>query len=109
MATDIGLLDGGSPDDPIDAKYGVVDTLETGEKSLKSSTLETFNKKVRSLAAGILIADDGENVKDLPAYHGAFTDDDGDVGLSLVQTFDSAIIVSSERIHLRVTTAWWGC
>jgi len=81
MATEMGLLDAGSPDDPIDIKYGVVDVLETGEKFLKSSTLESFNKKSRSLAAGILTVDDDENAEELPAYFSAFTDDDGDVGL----------------------------
>lgn len=56
------MLDGDSPDDAIDLKYRIIDVLEAGEKALKSSTLESFNKKVRSLAAGILTIDDDENI-----------------------------------------------
>jgi len=66
MATEFGLLDGDSPDDPINSKYRVIDVLEAGEKALKSTTLESFNKKARSLAAGILTTDDGENITGLP-------------------------------------------
>lgn len=65
MATEYGLLDGDSPDDPISSKYGVVDVLEAGEKALKSATLESFNKKARNLAGGILTTDD-ENADGLP-------------------------------------------
>ena len=81
MAIETNILNNGSLDDSVDAKYGVVDIFETGERSLKSSTLESFNKKARSLAAGILVEDDGEDGEDLLAYDGAFTDDEEDVGL----------------------------
>ena len=80
-ATEIGLLTSSSPDDSIGSKYGVVDVLEAGEKTLKSSTLESFNKKARHLAAGVLTTDDNDNTEDLPAYNGVFTDDGEDVGL----------------------------
>jgi hypothetical protein len=82
-ATEMNLLDSESPDDPIDTKHGVVDILETGERLLKSSTLESFNKKAHSLAAGILTTDEGEETETLPAYNcGGFTDDEEGVGLS---------------------------
>ena len=70
------MLDKNSPDDLVDAKYKVVDILEAGEKSLKSSTLGSFNGKVRSFAAGILTTDDEENAEDLPVYSGGCVDDD---------------------------------
>jgi len=92
MATDVGLLNSDSSDDPIDPKYGVVDVLEAGEKSLKSSTLESFNKKARRLAAGILTTDGDGDIEDLPAYNGAFTDDEEDVGLG----FPSDIFYTSD-------------
>ena len=81
MATEIGLLDSSSSDDSIDSKYRIVDVVEAGEKTLKSSTLESFNKKARHLAAGILTTDNDENIEDLPAYNGAFTDDEEDTEL----------------------------
>ena len=81
MATEIGLLTSSSLDDSIDSKYGVVNVLEAGEKTLKLSTLESFNKKARHLAAGVLTTDDDDNTEDLPAYNGVFTDDGEDVGL----------------------------
>jgi len=81
MAIEMSLLDSGSQDDSIDAKYGAVDILESGEKLLKASTLELFNRKAHSLAAGILTTDDDENTEVLPAYDGAFTDEEGDIGL----------------------------
>lgn len=78
MAIEIGLFGSGSPDDSIDSKHRVVDILEAGEKSLKSSTLESFNKKAQRLAAGILTVDDDENVEDLPAYDGVLMDNEED-------------------------------
>ena len=80
-ATEIGLLTSSSPDNSIDSKYGVVDVLEAGEKTLKSSTLKSFNKKAQHLAAGVLTTDDNDNTEDLPAYNGFFTDDGEDIGL----------------------------
>jgi len=93
MAIELSLFDSESPDDSIDAKYGVVDVLETGEKLLKSSTLESFNKKARNLIAGILTTDDGENAEDLPAYDGALTGDEEGVGL----VFPSDILETSDE------------
>lgn len=93
MAIETNILNNGSLDDSVDAKYGVVDIFETGERSLKSSTLESFNKKARSLAAGILVEDDGEDGEDLLAYDGAFTDDEEDVGL----VFPSDIFEASDE------------
>ena len=43
-----------------------VDTLATGERLLKSSTLATFNKKRRDLCLGILV-EDSDDVDDIPA------------------------------------------
>ena len=77
-AIEIGLFDNDSPDDTIDSKYGVVDVLDAGEKSLKSSTLGSFNKKARHLAAGILTIDDDEDIEGLPTYSGVLTDDNDD-------------------------------
>ena len=74
MATEFGLLDGNSPDDSINSKYKVIDVLEAGEKALKSTTLESFNKKARSLTAGILTTDDSEDI-------GGLLDDREDAGL----------------------------
>jgi hypothetical protein len=77
-AIEMCLLDKDSSGDSIDTEYEVVDILETGEKSLRSSTLESFNKKSRSLSAGILTTDDDESARGLPTYNGAFTDNDED-------------------------------
>lgn len=93
-AIEIDLFDKDSSGDFIDAEDGVIDILEAGEKSLRSSTLESFNKKTRSLATGILTADDGENTQELPAYSGAFTDDD-DEGAGSV--FPSDIFWTSDE------------
>ena len=78
MAIETGSLNNSSLGDSIDSKYGVVDILEAGEKSLKSSTLDSFNKKAQCLAVGILTTDkdNDENVEDLPAYSGMFGNDD---------------------------------
>ncbi|KAF8225632.1 hypothetical protein L208DRAFT_1268472, partial [Tricholoma matsutake] len=43
-----------------------VDTLATGERLIKSSTLATFNKKWRNLASGIVL-EDLDDVDDIPA------------------------------------------
>lgn len=82
-AIEIGLLKKTHLGDSIDAEYGVIDILEGGEKSLRLSTLESFNKKTRSLAAGILTMDEDEDTGDLPVYSGAFMgdDDEDDIGL----------------------------
>lgn len=88
MAVEIDLLDSGSSEDAVDAKYAAVDVLETGEKSLESSTLESFNKKARSLAAGILTTDDDENVEDFPDYNSTFMDEEDDDGIGLVSLSD---------------------
>ena len=75
-AIETRMLEKDSPDDLVDAKYKVVDILGAGEKSLRSSTLGSFNKKVRSLSAGILTTDDGENTESLPVYSGGYIGDD---------------------------------
>jgi hypothetical protein len=93
MTVEIGLLNSSSSDDSIDPKYGIVDVLEAGEKSLKSSTLESFNKRVRHLAAGILTTDDDDNADDLPAYNGVFADDEGDFRL----VFPSDVFEASDE------------
>jgi hypothetical protein len=93
MAVEIGLLDSSSSGDSIDPKYGIVDVLEAGKKSLKSSTLESFNKKVQHLAAGILTTDDDDNADDLPAYNGVFADDEGDFRL----VFPSDVFEASDE------------
>ena len=81
-AIEVGLLNSGSSDDSIDPKYVVADVLEAGGKTLKSSTLGSFNKKARQLASGILMVDDDDRVEGLPAYSGALLDDDEDVETS---------------------------
>lgn len=81
MAIETGLLDSSSTDDSINSKYRVIDIIEAGGKTLKSSTLESFNKKVWCLVAGILMTDDDESIEDLPPYDGAFTDDEEDAEL----------------------------
>jgi len=93
MVIELSLLDSGSPDDTVDAKYRVIDVLETREKLLKSSTLKLFNKKTRNLIAGILTTDDSENTEDLPAYDGALTGDEEGVGL----VFPSDILEMSDE------------
>lgn len=94
MAVEMSLLDSGSPDDSIDTKYGVVDILETGEKLLKSSTLESFNKKSHNLAAGILTTDDDdESTEDLLAYDDGFMENEEDA----VLVFPSDILEASDE------------
>ena len=44
-----------------------VDTLATGERLIKSSTLTTFNRKRRNLTSGIVLLEDLDNVDDMPA------------------------------------------